>query len=155
MSSPCPTGGIEITINSTPQCLPAVRAAIMSMATTAGFTETDAHAVAWAIDEALANVIKHGYGEGENGPINVGVSPVKSADGRGGLRVQVRDFGRQVDPSLIRGRDLEDVRPGGLGVHIIRSVMDEVTYAPCPDRGMLLTMTKHVPLADNAGTKTG
>ena len=56
----------------------------------------------------------------------------------------VRDRGRQVDPTTIKSRDLAEVRPGGLGVHIIQSVMDEYNYSCPPDGGMLLEMKKYV-----------
>jgi anti-sigma regulatory factor (Ser/Thr protein kinase) len=54
----------------------------------------------------------------------------------------VRDYGRAVDPATIRGRDLSEVRPGGLGVHIIRSIMDEVCYEPAAGGGTRLNMLK-------------
>jgi anti-sigma regulatory factor (Ser/Thr protein kinase) len=68
------------------------------------------------------------------------------------LECDVRDFGRQVDPSTIRSRSLDEVRPGGLGVHIIRSVMDEVEYSRAEGGGMRLRMLKYLPrgAADSA-----
>ena len=145
---PChspPPGGVEITIPSSPQLLPVVRAAVRCMAESVGFGEQDGHSLAWALDEALANIIRHGYENRCDCPITMIIEPVRSADDRPGLRVMTRDVGRQVDPATIRGRDLADVRPGGLGVHIIRSVMDEVEYSCPPEGGMLLTMIKYVP----------
>jgi hypothetical protein len=69
-----------------------------------------------------------------------------------GLRIVIEDLGRQTDPGAIKGRDLDDVRPGGLGVHIIREVMDEVVYEKRPGGGMRLTLVKcpHAP-KDEAG----
>jgi serine/threonine-protein kinase RsbW len=150
---PLAPGLVEMTICSSTQYLPVVRAAVGRMAEAEGFAATDAHALAWAIDEALANVIRHGYENQADQPIHLTLQPVEAADGRRGLRVVVRDFGRQVDPATIKSRDLEEVRPGGLGVHIIRSVMDEVEYSCAADCGMLLTMTKYVvPPAGSGGT---
>ena len=54
-------------------------------------------------------------------------------------------FFKQVDPESIQPRDLDDIRPGGLGVHIIREVMDEVAYEKRQGPGMRLTMIKHQP----------
>ncbi len=63
---------------------------------------------------------------------------------------------RSIDPSTISGRDLGDVRPGGLGVHIIRSTMDKVRYRPRPGGGMLLRMVKYVDdPADNPSQDAG
>jgi anti-sigma regulatory factor (Ser/Thr protein kinase) len=55
----------------------------------------------------------------------------------------IEDEAEQVDPCTIKSRCLDEVRPGGLGVHIIREVMDEVAYE-CRSGGvgMRLTMVK-------------
>src|SRR5882672_4511490 len=112
---------IELHITSTARSLPVVRSAVERMAKLEGFSDDEAYALTWAIDEALANVIKHGYEGRCDQPITITLNPVHSADGRSGLRVVVRDQGRQVDPATIKSRDLSDLRPGGLGVHIIRT----------------------------------
>ncbi|HUN80457.1 MAG TPA: ATP-binding protein [Phycisphaerae bacterium] len=134
---------VELTIHSDPRNLPIVRAAVEKLAALEGFEPHDVYHITLAIDEALANVIKHGYGGKCDQPIVITLQPVRSPDGRPGISVCVRDQGRQVDPALIKGRDLEEVRPGGLGVHIIQSVMDAYNYS-CPvDGGMLLEMVKY------------
>lgn len=129
-------------ISSDTKSLPVVRSAVTRMAELEGFGEADARNVTWALDEALANVIKHGYAGRSDQPIRITLESVVSADGRSGLELSVRDYGRQVDPTTIRSRDLDEVRPGGLGVHIMRSVMDVVEYSCPPDGGMLLKMVK-------------
>ncbi len=133
-----------MTITSNARSLPIVRSAVEKMASLEGFAADDAHELTLAIDEALANVIKHGYNGQPDQPISISLEPVRSADGRAGLSVAVRDRGRQVDPTTIKSRDLAEVRPGGLGVHIIQSVMDEYNYSCPPDGGMLLEMKKYV-----------
>lgn len=143
-------GAISLTIRSNPASLPIVRAAVERLATAEGFGETDARSLVWALDEALTNVIRHGYENQPNQPIELQIEPVHAADGREGLRIIVRDYGRQVDPSTIKGRDLDDVRPGGLGVHVIRSVMDEVEYSQPRDGGMRLSMVKYVRRGETA-----
>ena len=59
------------------------------------------------------------------------------------LAILIEDEARQVDPGEIKGRALDDVRPGGLGVHIIREVMDTAVYEKRERAGMRLTMVKH------------
>lgn len=144
---------VELNITSHTGCLPVVRGAVERMAMMAGFDDEDGHGLILAIDEALANVIKHGYDGQEDQPITVRLSPVTASDGRRGIEVQVRDKGRQTDPTKISGRELDDVRPGGLGVHIIQTVMDECDYSCPPEGGMLLRMVKYVSL--KASTNTG
>lgn len=134
---------VELHISSSSKCLAVVRAAVENIAAESGFGPGDIHSLVLAVDEALANVIKHGYGGLEDQPINVKITPTRHSDGRTGVIVEVRDWGRQVDPCTIKGRPLEEVRPGGLGVHIIRSVMDEAAYSCPSDGGMLLRMVKY------------
>ncbi len=131
----------RIRIDSSPANLPAVREAVRTVAGEVGFDDESIARLVLAIDEAITNVIKHGY-EGMPGqPVEVCLTRVRES-GTEGIECQIRDFGRQVDPETICGRDLEDVRPGGLGVHIIRSVMDRVVYAPADGGGMELRMIK-------------
>ena len=68
------------------------------------------------------------------------------------FRVEVLTFeARQVEESELCGRDLDDPRPGGLGLHIIREVMDEVCYQKRSPKGMRLTMTKRAPAGGGRG----
>ena len=134
---------MNLRISADPGELPQVREALTTLADQVGFEAGEAARIVLAIDEAVANVIKHGYGGACSEPIDIHVSAIEEQD-RAGLRVSIRDFGRQVDPSAICGRDLDDVRPGGLGVHIIRTVMDEVEYGRADEGGMRVTMIKWV-----------
>jgi anti-sigma regulatory factor (Ser/Thr protein kinase) len=95
-----------------------------------------------ALDEALANVIRHGYRGKESERIWVSVWLVSHDELGQGMKIVIEDDGEQIDPANVRGRDLEDVRPGGLGVHIMRQVMDDVLYEKRVGRGMRLSLTK-------------
>jgi anti-sigma regulatory factor (Ser/Thr protein kinase) len=68
----------------------------------------------------------------------------------GRLDVMLRDWGRKVDPASIQPRDLADIRPGGLGVHFIREIMDDAVYDPTPATGTELRMTKKVTPREGA-----
>jgi anti-sigma regulatory factor (Ser/Thr protein kinase) len=58
------------------------------------------------------------------------------------LTIEMRDYGGKMDLSCIEARDLDDVRPGGVGTHLMRAVMDEVTYDVSSDTGTVLRMSK-------------
>ncbi len=60
------------------------------------------------------------------------------------LEIRLRDYGNQVAPEQIRSRDLDDVRPGGLGVHIIQECMDTVEYRPAETGGTLLILQRRL-----------
>lgn len=133
---------IEIRIIAEPEWLCVARAAVKKAAERSGLAEDQVDAVTLAIDEALTNVIRHSYGGPCQEPIIVTIN--KYTEPERLLEFVIRDFGKQVDPKLIKGRDLTDVKPGGLGVHIIKSIMDAVEYSPIEDGGMQLRMVKNI-----------
>jgi len=132
---------VELTVDSHPANLAKVRNAVTEFASALGFCEADVDKLVLAIDEAMANVIKHGYDRQPDQPIDVRLDAVAES-GRVGMRTTIRDYGKAVDPASICGRDLDDVRPGGLGVHIMKTVMDEVSYTRAEGSGTRLSMLK-------------
>ncbi len=93
-----------------------------------------------AVDEACQNIIRHAYCGDTDGEI------VLELDLEGDtLIVSLLDFAAEVSPDRMKPRDLHDVRPGGLGTHFMRTVMDEVSLARAPSgRGNLLKMSKRI-----------
>lgn len=139
-----PDRPVKLSIYSSPACLPVVRAALEKMCELIGFDSETAGAVVLSADEGLTNIIKHAYDGAADQPIDVELTPF-GAPAASGLRIRLRDFGRVVDPSQIKSRDLRDVRPGGLGVHIMNECMDRIEYRPAEGGGTLLTMVKNLP----------
>lgn len=136
---------MELQIDAETEYVAVVREAVRKVTKLVGLNAEDADGISLALDEALANVIAHGYGGSCDKPIIVRLLELHQENGAvGGLELVIRDFGKQIDPANIKGRDLEDVRPGGLGVHIIRSVMDEVEYSCPAEGGMQLRMIKRL-----------
>lgn len=136
---------LELRMCASAQYLCVARMAVRRSAELAGMDEDDTDKVILAVEEALNNVIQHSYGGPCDNPMFLQLRQVvPGADRPTYLEIIVRDFGRQVDPKSIQGRDLDDVRPGGLGVHIIRSVMDEIEYTTQSEGGMKLRMIKHI-----------
>lgn len=136
---------IELQICANPEYLCVVRMAVRQVTQVVGLKEDKNESVALAVEEALTNVIRHSYGGPCDKPIIVKLSKVGYGnENRPALEIVIRDFGRQVDPESIKGRDLGEVKPGGLGVHIIYSIMDEIEYSPANDCGMELRMVKYI-----------
>lgn len=133
---------VRLTMPSIPRYLPVIRAAVGCMAGQEGFDPEVIDRLVLATDEGLANVIKHGYQGRPDGEILVILRPTVPV-GKAGLEIVILDRGRSIDPGAICGRDLDDLRPGGLGVHIIRSVMDKVQYRRRGGGGMMLRMVKY------------
>ncbi|MBC7833739.1 MAG: ATP-binding protein, partial [Phycisphaerales bacterium] len=143
---------IRIEMMSNPLYLSGAREMVAAVARRLSFTDEACGQIALAVDEALCNVIRHGYQRRPDRPIWIGLMPVGGANPAcctnsgvcptAALKIVIEDEARQVDPETIKSRNLEDVRPGGLGVHIIRAVMDEVVYEKRENEGMRLTMIK-------------
>ena len=91
-----------------------------------------------ALNEACMNVIQHAYPDDYTGKRDI-VLELYREDGT--LVIQVKDHAPTVDPGNIKPRDLKDIRPGGLGVHFIREIMNEVDYlGPTGEYGNVLMM---------------
>ena len=147
-----PRRPVKVSIRSSPAHLPIVRAALEKMCEMLGFDGKSAGAVVLSVDEALTNVIRHAYDGDNDQPIDVDLVPI-GQDPPLGLKICLTDWGKQVDPSRIKSRDLDDVRPGGLGVHIITECMDQVQYTPRNEGGTVLAMIKNIPPADPQDSK--
>jgi serine/threonine-protein kinase RsbW len=93
-----------------------------------------------ATDEAATNIIVHGY---KNQPGMIEIEMSRSGDA---IVMYLRDQSPPFDPTSIPAPDVTqplDERPlGGMGIHLIRQLMDEVTYRLLPQKGNELTMTK-------------
>ena len=92
----------------------------------AGVTGSRRDAVVMAVNEGCMNVIQHGYA-GRPGWIEVALTLEGNR-----LEACIEDGAPALDPARVRPRDLAVVRPGGLGVHFMRSLMDSVEYRPDP-----------------------
>lgn len=100
-----------------------LRTLVRELSVKQGCIEENLECLVMAINEACMNVIQHAYGQDEDGEIIIDF--IKNNNE---FIVRIYDFAETVDKKTIRSRNLEDVRPGGLGVHIIHQVMDKVEY---------------------------
>ena len=77
-----------------------------------------------AADEAASNIIKHGYNiENKNNKIEIKLEIIKKK-----LFVHLFDNAVPVNQDKIKHRNLEDIKPGGLGSYFINNIMDEVKW---------------------------
>lgn len=108
-----------------------------SLLPVAGFQSAEVMRVTLAVHEACTNIMAHSY-RGDTGQridLTVWLTP---AD----LIVELRDYGPKPNLAAIEPRALDDVRPGGLGTHFMRTIMDSVTYDLSMEVGTVLRMTK-------------
>jgi anti-sigma regulatory factor (Ser/Thr protein kinase) len=139
------TTEIGLCMCANPDYLSVARAAVRQVVQVVGLKGNESEPITLAVVEALTNVIRHGYGGQSDKHIIVKFNKITCGDkGKKALEIIIRDFGKQVDPKKIKGRELDELRPGGVGVHIMQSVMDEVEFAPADDCGMRLRMLKYI-----------
>lgn len=112
-----------LSIPSHPRYLQLVRGVFKKIGAIMDLPGTEAENIILAVDEACANVIKHSYMNQPHGKINLylEILPAK-------LHVTIEDFGCKSDPARMHPRDIDDIKPGGLGLHIIDCVMDSVHF---------------------------
>jgi anti-sigma regulatory factor (Ser/Thr protein kinase) len=116
--------------------LAAMRQSVREYLQQASVPEMEAELMVLALDEACTNIIRHAYGGCTRRAIRMNLERQNH-----GIRCTLRDYGKSCDPSKIRSRELTDFRPGGLGVRILHSAFDHVTFEPQP-RGTKLTLVK-------------
>ena len=112
----------------------------------AGFSEKEIYSIQLAADEASTNIIEHAYAGIENGKIEIGCSITG-----GELKIVMRDNGKSFDPSSVPEpnvkAELSERKIGGLGMYLMRKLMDDVVYESFPDAGNTLTMIKRKGVA--------
>jgi anti-sigma regulatory factor (Ser/Thr protein kinase) len=89
-----------------------------------------------AIDEALQNIIRHAYKLDKTKKITIKLEKISEDS----FKAEIRDFGERVPIDQIKHRALDDIKPGGLGVHFIKSISKEMTYEHKDEAGTLLTL---------------
>ncbi len=136
---------VELRIPSDPRLLHLVRSVVGEASSLRGFSEEDTQFIILAVDEACSNIIKHAYKDRRDGPISI--SCREQSDG---IEFRLADSGMHADMSQWRGRPLEEVRPGGLGLHLIRAVMDKVVYRR-GEQGNELVLVKSLRSDGNSG----
>jgi anti-sigma regulatory factor (Ser/Thr protein kinase) len=115
-------------MTSDPRYLPVVRGAVGPLAAALGWDESDCLAITLALDEALANIIRHAYHGRADGRIEL-----ECRENQEGLEVTMLDQGEAPDRTKICARAIACDQAGGLGTHIIRDVMDTVSYQATPE----------------------
>ena len=93
------------------------------------------------VDEACTNVIRHAYHLRDDQLISLSLEASPRC-----IRMRLRDYGKQTEARSMKGRDHNLIRPGGLGLHLIRMAFDKVDYI-LKARGTELVMTKNLETA--------
>jgi serine/threonine-protein kinase RsbW len=121
--------------------LDSIRDFVGETAERAGFSGREVYSIQLAVDEACSNVIEHAYEGIPDGDIEItcDVQPDQ-------ITIVIHDHGREFDMSKVRkpnlSRELSEREVGGLGVYLIRKLMDEVRFESSCKTGNYLTLVK-------------
>lgn len=129
-------GVVELRIPSKAEWVAVARLAVAAVANRLNFSIEDIEDVKLAVAEACTNCIQHAQSSDQ--------IQITCETGPEGLTVRVRDSGQGVRSEGAGSRRADEPTVGGLGVFLIRSLMDSVEYDVHPERGTDLVMTKKV-----------
>lgn len=120
-----------------------IREFIAGMATEAGIDQHEIDNIELAVDEACTNVIEHGYAPDDtNKELTIRMEIDTSK-----LVLTVIDRARPFNILHYEPRDINDLqsegKDGGLGIRLIKHIMDDIEYQTNDDGQNELTMTKY------------
>ena len=117
---------------SNPKWLTIVRAAVERLTGTLGFPAEHCRSITRAVDEALTNIVRHSYSNRPDQPITMYFRTAqrqREGEVQNGLEIILCDRGSGADATKWRERPLGEIRPGGLGLHLIHDAMDVVEFS--------------------------
>jgi serine/threonine-protein kinase RsbW len=100
------------------------------------FSEKERTLMVLGVDEACTNIIRHAYHLQDDQPIALSMEAKPDC-----VCMRLRDYGRQSPPEKMQGRAHDLIKPGGLGLHLIRTAFDNVDYI-LKRKGTELVLTK-------------
>jgi serine/threonine-protein kinase RsbW len=120
-----------------------IREIVAEAARQVGFSDKEIYAIQLAADEASSNIIEHAYAGVKGGKLEIDISTTDTK-----LKIIMRDHGKPFDPASVPEpnvkADLSERKIGGLGMYLMRKLMDEVSYESSPETGNILTMIKRL-----------
>ena len=128
-------------LNASSEVLSPFRTKFRQILIQAGWGKKTTEEILLAVDEALTNIIRHAY-QGNSGKMTISV--LSSADK---IEIVLEDQGTKFDPTQVPSPELPRHRPGGLGVHFIRTIMDQMIYddqGPAGNRLRLIKCKKKI-----------
>src|SRR5216683_2131990 len=122
---------LKLELRSHPTLLCVIRGALGPLMEMLGFSPEHSREIIRAVDEAVSNIMRHSYQGRPDQPIEVYCSRLQrrtNGETEQGVEILLFDCGPAVDTTKLQARSLDEIKPGGLGLHIIRGSMDTVQY---------------------------
>jgi anti-sigma regulatory factor (Ser/Thr protein kinase) len=148
---------LQLHLESNPEALCLVRATLQRVAEVVHFQEHESRAIVRSVDEALANIIRHAYRGRSGMPIEVSCWRLwegKDSRAATGIEIVLSDSGIPADVEKLKGRSLDEIRPGGLGLHFIKQSMDVVEFSRKRGKNFL-RLVKFLTAPRQGGSREG
>lgn len=133
----------QLVVKSRTSNLSQIRDFIYSAALEAGISTKIIDNIILAVDEACTNIIKHAYKSYPEGEIFI---KLKYSEEK--FTITLKDFGTPFNPETVPDPDLQKYyrqhRVGGLGMYLIKSLMDEVKYISVPGKYNQVLLSKKI-----------
>lgn len=134
---------VKLTLPNEISYFPIAQALVREAAGKCGFEGASLGQIDIAVEEAVTNVMKHSYDAEENSTFEIVCEPIPE-----GIQIIIKDMGIPFDPSRIphykSSKILEDLSTAGLGVHLMKAMMDEVTFHNLGPEGRETRLVKHL-----------
>ncbi|MDQ1256450.1 MAG: serine/threonine-protein kinase RsbW [Candidatus Hydrogenedentes bacterium] len=139
---------IRIEVQSDPRLLRAVRALAGGYLGSLDMDAERVNEIVLAVDEACTNAIRHSYGGRKDGLLTL---TFRHADDT--VEIELCDEGKPVPAECLTPRelqvtDLSALKPGGLGLSLMRQAFDEVEFCPGEEKGNRVTMRLKLAVPD-------
>ena len=108
------------------------------------FSEKEKLLMVLGVDEACTNIIRYAYALRDDQLIALSMEARSNC-----VRIRLRDYGKPVDKKALAAKAGSSLKPGGLGLHLIRNAFDKVDYVS-KQRGTELVLTKRLDRATPA-----
>lgn len=126
---------VKITLPGKPEYVSIARLTASVIANRMGFDIDEVEDIKVAVGEACNNAVMHGKGEEENYDICFEVYQTR-------MVIEVRDNGIGFDYTDYQAPELGELKENGLGIFIMKTLMDEVEFIPVPGDGTRIRLVK-------------
>ena len=128
----------KLEFNSHTGNLALMRAAVRKFLDGYEFSEKERTLMVLGVDEACTNIIRYAYELRDDQLISLSLEGLRTC-----VRIRVRDYGRRISPKALQHKVSDCLRPGGLGLYLIRNAFDRINYN-ARARGTELVLTKNL-----------
>jgi serine/threonine-protein kinase RsbW len=133
----------ELRVKSKTENLSVIRDFVSEKALDAGLPMATVENIMLAVDEACTNIIKHAYKSSPEGKIILNIDYDEKK-----FTITIIDYGKSFEPNSVPLPNLQkyyrEHKVGGLGIYLMKSLMDDVKYTSVPGKYNQVLLSKNI-----------